>query len=45
MNRASPDRRNLYRVPRPAVISFSGDRTSSYILKGIVTLLNGSDAN
>ena len=28
--------RNPYRVPRPAVISFSGGRTSSYMLKKIV---------
>ena len=34
--------RNPYRVPRPAVISFSGGRTSSYMLKRIVDSYGGS---
>ena len=34
--------RNPYRVPRPAVISFSGGRTSSYMLKKIVDAYGGS---
>ena len=34
--------RNPYRVPRPAVISFSGGRTSSYMLKKIVDSYGGS---
>ena len=33
--------RNPYRVPRPAVISFSGGRTSSYLLKHIVDAYGG----
>ena len=33
--------RNPYRVPRPAVISFSGGRTSSYMLKHIVDAYDG----
>ncbi len=33
--------RNPYRVPRPAVISFSGGRTSSYMLKKIVDAYGG----
>ena len=33
--------RNPYRVPRPAVISFSGGRTSSYMLKKIVDAYDG----
>ncbi len=33
--------RNPYRVPRPAVISFSGGRTSSYMLKHIVDAFGG----
>ena len=33
--------RNPYRVPRPAVISFSGGRTSSYMLKRIVEAYGG----
>ena len=36
MHRASPGRPNPYRVPRPAVISFSGGRTSAYMFKHIV---------
>ena len=31
-----PQLRNPYRVPRPAVISFSGGRTSGFLLKRIV---------
>ena len=34
--------RNPYRVPLPAVISFSGGRTSSYMLKKIVDAHGGS---
>ena len=33
--------RNPYRVPRPAVISFSGGRTSSYMLNHIVDAYDG----
>ena len=33
--------RNPYRVPRPAVISFSGGRTSAYMLKKIVNAYGG----
>ncbi len=33
--------RNPFRVPRPAVISFSGGRTSSYMLKKIVDAYGG----
>ncbi len=33
--------RNPFRVPRPAVISFSGGRTSSYMLKHIVDAYGG----
>ena len=36
-----PQPRNPYRVPRPAVISFSGGRTSSYMLKSIVDAYDG----
>ena len=34
--------RNPYRVPRPAVISFSGGRTSAYMLRSIVDAYGGS---
>ena len=34
--------RNAYRVPRPAVISFSGGRTSGFMLKRIVDAYGGS---
>ena len=34
--------RNPYRVPRPAVISFSGGRTSGFMLKKIVDAYGGS---
>ena len=33
--------RNPYRVPRPAVISFSGGRTSAFMLKHIVDAYDG----
>ena len=33
--------RNPYRVPRPAVISFSGRRTSAFMLKHIVDAYDG----
>ena len=33
--------RKPYRVPRPAVISFSGGRTSAYMLKSIVDAYGG----
>ena len=33
--------RNPYRVPRPAVISFSGGRTSGYMLRHIVNAFGG----
>ena len=33
--------RNPYRVPRPAVVSFSGCRTSGYLLKKIVDAYDG----
>ena len=33
--------RNPYRVPRPAVISFSGGRTSAYMLRHIVDAYGG----
>ena len=33
--------RNPYRVPRPAVISFSGGRTSGFMLKKIVDAYGG----
>ena len=36
-----PRPRNPYRVPRPAVISFSGGRTSAYMLKKIVDAYGG----
>ena len=36
-----PPRRNPYRVPRPAVVSFSGGRTSGYLLKHIVDAYGG----
>ncbi len=39
--RAGPAR-DPYRVPRPAVISFSGGRTSGYMLKHIVDAYGGS---
>ena len=39
MTRASPDR--FYRVPRPAVVSFSGGRTSAYMLKHILDAHGG----
>ena len=41
MSPASPSRRNLYRVRRPAVVSFSGGRTSAYMLKHIVDAYGG----
>ncbi len=41
MRRASPGRRNPYRVPRSAVVSFSGGRTSGYMLKHIVDAHGG----
>lgn len=41
MTPASPGRRNPYRVPRPAVVSFSGGRTSAYMLKHIVDAYGG----
>ena len=34
--------RNPYRVPRPAVVSFSGGRTSAYMLRHIVDAYGGS---
>ena len=34
--------RNPYRVPRPAVINFSGGRTSAYMLRSIVDAYGGS---
>ena len=34
--------RNPYRVPRPAVISFSGGRTSAYMLRSVVDAYGGS---
>ena len=33
--------RNPYRVPRPAVISFSGGRTSGYLLKHVIDAYGG----
>ena len=33
--------RNPYRVPRPAVISFSGGRTSAFMLRHIVDAYGG----
>ena len=36
-----PQLRNPYRVPRPAVISFSGGRTSGFLLKRIVDAYGG----
>ena len=33
--------RNPYRVPRPAIISFSGGRTSGYLLKKIIDAYGG----
>ena len=33
--------RNPYRVPRPAVVSFSGGRTSAYLLKHILDAFDG----
>ena len=41
MSPASPGCRNPYRVPRPAVVSFSGGRTSAYMLKHIVDAHGG----
>ena len=41
MSPASPGRRDPYRVPRPAVVSFSGGRTSGYMLKHIVDAYGG----
>ena len=45
MRTAAPGRRfrspNPYRVPRPAVISFSGGRSSAYLLKRIVDAYDG----
>ena len=38
---ASPGGRNPFRVPRPAVVSFSGGRTSAYMLKHIVDAYGG----
>ena len=40
-NRPSPGQRNPYLVPRPAVVSFSGGRTSGYMLKHIVDAHGG----
>ena len=39
--RPRPGSRNPYRVPRPAVVSFSGGRTSAYMLKHIVDAYGG----
>ena len=36
-----PAPRNHYRVPRPAVISFSGGRTSAYILRRVIDAYGG----
>ena len=36
-----PPLRNPYRVPRPAVVSFSGGRTSGYMLKHVVDAYGG----
>ena len=36
-----PAPRNHYRVPRPAVISFSGGRTSAYMLRRIIDAYGG----
>ena len=41
MSPASPGHRNPYLVPRPAVVSFSGGRTSGYMLKHIVDAHGG----
>ena len=41
MSPASPGRHNPYRVPRPAFVSFSGGRTSAYMLKHIVDVYGG----
>ena len=45
MNAAAPSRHRAragpYIVPRPAVISFSGGRTSAYMLKQIVDAHGG----
>lgn len=38
---AEPPLRNPYSVPRPAVISFSGGRTSGYMLKHVVDAYGG----
>ncbi len=40
-NRPSQGQRNPYLVPRPAVVSFSGGRTSGYMLKHIVDAHGG----
>ena len=39
--RLPPTIRNPYRLPRPAVISFSGGRTSAYMLKKILDAYDG----
>ena len=36
-----PAPRNHYRVPRPAVISFSGGRTSAYMLRRVIDAYSG----
>ena len=36
-----PAPRNHYRVPRPAVISFSGGRTSGYLLRHVIDAYGG----
>ena len=38
---ASPGRRNPYRVPRPALVSFSDGKTSTFIPKHIVDAYGG----
>ena len=42
--RPPPGRRNPYLVPRPAVVSFSGGRTSGYMLKHIVDAAGHEDS-
>lgn len=42
MSRPSQGPRNPYLVPRPAVVSFSGGRSSAYMLKHIVDAHGGS---